>query len=174
MRARLHKVAECEPEDVEWHAKQIEKELDSFGRTNAWKSVRAQDKKTVTEFRNRLREAHVPGLKKLELTSLLEPFVEFVDSFEAINQREILLNHDREISAQCALQMETVITLMATQPEEAQLAFLEVLSTASALYGRSAELDSFIRKTRKAPPNADELSITSEIFTGLLANLSLY
>ena len=174
MRARLQKVAECEPEDVEWHAQQIEKELDSFGRTNAWKSVRAQDKKTVMEFRTRLREAHVPGLKKLDLTALLEPFVEFVDGFEAINQREILLNHDREVSAQCGVQMENVATLMSTEPEEALAAFLEVLSTASALYGRSAELDSFIRKTRKAPPGADEVSITAEIFTGLLANLSLY
>lgn len=174
MRARLQKVAESEPEDVEWNAQQLEKELDSFGRTPAWRAIRAQDKKQILEFRGQLKEINRPGVKKTDLAVLIEPFVEFVDSFESVNQREILLVHDREISAQIGVQLETVMSLASSSPDEALQAFQEALTAAVSLYGRSPELDSFIRKTRKAPPGADEVSVTAEIFTGLLANLSLY
>ncbi|MBK7860200.1 MAG: hypothetical protein IPJ65_16615 [Archangiaceae bacterium] len=174
MRARLSKVAECEPEDVEWNAQQLEKELDSFGRTPAWRAIRAQDKKQILEFRNHLREINRPGVKKTELAVLIEPFVEFVDSFEAVNQREILMVHDREVSAQIGVQLESVSTQASYDSSAAMGAFGEALSSAVALYGRSPELDSFIRKTRKAPPGPEEVSVTAEIFTQLLANLSLY
>jgi hypothetical protein len=113
-------------------------------------------------------------VKKTDLAVLIEPFVEFVDSFESVNQREILLVHDREISAQIGVQLEQVMSLASSSPDEALQAFQEALSAAVSLYGRSPELDSFIRKTRKSPPGADEVSVTAEIFTGLLANLSLY
>lgn len=174
MRVRLQKVAECEAEDVEWNAQQLEKELDSFGRTPAWRAIRAQDKKQIIEFRSKLKEINGPEIRKTDLAALIEPFVEFVDGFESVNQREILLVHDREISAQCGVQLETVLTAAGTQPREAMAAFSDALSSAVALYGRSPELDSFIRKTRKSPPGAAELGITAEIFTGLLASLSLY
>jgi hypothetical protein len=174
MRVRLQKVAECEAEDVEWNAQQLEKELDSFGRTTAWKAIRAQDKKQILEFRGRLKEINRPGVKKNELAALIEPFVEFVDGFEAVNQREILLVHDREVSAQIGVQLETVSTIASTDADAAINAFSEALGAAVTLYGRSPELDSFIRKTRKAPPGPEEIGVTAEIFTQLLANLSLY
>jgi hypothetical protein len=72
------------------------------------------------------------------------------------------------------VQLETVLTLAGTSPAEAMQAFVEALTMGVALYGRSSELDSFIRKTRRSPPAGLELSITAEIFIGLLANLSLY
>lgn len=174
MRARLQKVADAEPEDVEWNAQQLEKELDSFGRTPAWRAIRAQDKKQILEFRGRLKEINRPGVKKTELAALLEPFVEFVDGFASVNQREILLVHDREVSAQIGVQLETVMSLASTNPDESLARFQEALGAAVAMYGRSPELDSFIRKTRKSPPAAAEVGITAEIFTGLLANLQLY
>jgi hypothetical protein len=174
MRARLQKVAECEPEDVEWNAQQLEKELDSFGRTSAWRAIRAQDKKQILEFRTQLRGINTPEIRKNDLAMLLEPFVEFVDSFESVNQREILVVHDREVSALCGVQLENVVTLSGSNPREAMQAFTEALNQGMTLYGRSAELDTFIRKTRKAPPAPAELGITAEIFIGLLANLSLY
>jgi hypothetical protein len=174
MRARLTKVAECEPEDVEWNAQQLEKELDSFGRTPAWRAIRAQDKRSVLEFRTRLKEINHPGIRKDVLAALIEPFVEFVDTFDAVNQREILVVHDREVSAMCGVQLETVVSLAGSSPEEAQAAFNEAISGGTALYGRSAELDAFMRKTRKAPPAVEELGVTAEIFIGLLAGLSLY
>lgn len=174
MRARLQKVAECEPEDVEWNAQQLEKELDSFGRTAAWRAIRAQDKKQILEFRTHLREINRPGIRKGDLAALIEPFVEFVDTFDSVNQREILLVHDREVSAQCGVELEKVLSLSNDLPDEAMQAFNEALTLGASMYGRSAELDSFIRKTKKAPPAHEELQVTAEIFIGLLANLSLY
>ena len=54
--ARLEEVREAEPEDVQWNAQQLEKELDVFGRTPAYATLRAQDKRRVIEFRQQLGE----------------------------------------------------------------------------------------------------------------------
>lgn len=175
MRARLGKVADAEPEDVEWNAQQIEKELDSFGRTSAWRSIRAQDKRQILEFRQELKTINRPGIKKSQLQIVLEPFVEFVDTFDSINQRDILKVHDREVSAECGVQLEQAAALASSSPDQAMHAFNLALTAGVALYGRSADLDMFLRKTRKQPPvSADELGPTVEIFTAMLADLSLY
>jgi len=52
--ARLDKIREAEPEDTQWHAQQLEKELDLFGKTPAYRALRAQDKRAVVEFRAKL------------------------------------------------------------------------------------------------------------------------
>ena len=175
MRARLGKVADAEPEDVEWNAQQLEKELDSFGRTPAWRSIQAQDKKSVLEFRRNLRLINKPEIKKSELAVLLEPFVDFVDSFENVNDREILKVHDREVCAACGVQLEHALSIAGESPAQAMAAFKQALAAAVALYGRSADLDMFLRRTRKSPPaKSDELPPTIEIFTTMLADLSLY
>jgi hypothetical protein len=174
MRARLQRLSEAEPEDVEWNANQLEKELDSFGRTPAWKALRAQDKKQVLEFRQNLKLMQGPSLVKSELSLLLEPFVEFVDNFESINQREMLLLHDREISAACGVALERVQSELEFDPEGALRAFNEALNQGQALYGRSGDLDSFLRKLRKTPPELADLGPVTEHFRMLLANLTLY
>ena len=68
----------------------------------------------LLEFRQRLRETNLPGVKKAELATVLEPFVEFVDSFESVNDREILKVHDRQIFAEVGVLLETAISVMET------------------------------------------------------------
>jgi hypothetical protein len=48
---RATKVDEAQPEDVLWFAQQIEKDLDTFGKTPAYRALRAQDKRQIIEFR---------------------------------------------------------------------------------------------------------------------------
>ncbi len=60
MHSRIQKVSEAAAEDVEWNAQQLEKELNAFGRTAAWRAIRAQDKKVVLEFRQQLKEVVQP------------------------------------------------------------------------------------------------------------------
>ena len=43
---------------------------------------------------------------KIDLLQLLEPFVEFVDGFGGISQREILVQHDQEILASVGVALE--------------------------------------------------------------------
>lgn len=170
MRARIQKVGEAAPEDVEWNVQQIEKELNAFGRTAAWRALRAQDKRVVTEFRHRLRKLLTPGLTKLDLLTLLEPFVDFVDSFRDLNHREILVEHDQEVQAAVGVVLEGAMS--AKRYEEKLAAFNDALGAGQSLYGRSPEFDAFLRKLRKTSPTAESLPAEIEQFVGLLANLT--
>jgi hypothetical protein len=170
MRARIHKVSEALPEDVEWNAQQIEKELNAFGRTAAWRALRAQDKKAVLEFRTRLKEISRPDLGKLDLLSLLEPFVEFCDNFEAINRRELLVQHDQEVLATMGVTLERAIN--AASDADSHEAFVEALGQAQSVYGRNVDFDAFLRKLRKAPPTPETVRGEVEQFLVLMANLS--
>ena len=49
---------DAEPEDVQWNAQQLQNELDAFGRTAAYRALRAQDKRHIIEVRG---EVGPPG-----------------------------------------------------------------------------------------------------------------
>lgn len=170
MRARIHKVSEAEAEDVEWNAKQIEKELNAFGRTAAWRALRAQDKKVILEFRTRLTELTVPDLGKLDLLSALEPFVEFCDGFEAINQRDLLIHHDQEVLATMGVALERASN--SSSDVESHEAFVEALGLAQTMYGRNGDFDLYLRKLRKTPPTPETVRSEVEQFLVIMANVS--
>jgi len=172
MRARIHKVSEAPPEEVEANALQIEKELNAFGRTAAWRVIRAQDKKTILEFRGALRTMTAPGMSKMDLLMLLEPFVEFVDAFEQVNDREMLIQHDRDVMAQVGVVLERAMN--ALNHEEAVTAFTEAVAMGQMLYGRSSDFDTFLRKLRKSQHTPDTLKNEVEQFLILLAGMSVF
>jgi hypothetical protein len=149
--ARLKSVEEAELEDVQWHAQHIERDLDTFGRTAAYKVLRAQDKRVVIEFRREIgRIAARENAAKLELTMALRPFSAFVQSLRAVvNQRELLIAHDREVWASCGVKLERAEALAAKDAAAAAAAFEDAAKTAMALYGRDSALDAFLRKVRK-------------------------
>lgn len=170
MRSRIQKVSEAEPEDVEWNAQQIEKELNAFGRTAAWRALRAQDKKVILEFRTKLKELVKPEMGKMELLLVLEPFVEFCDSFESINRRELLVQHDQESFATVGVTLERAIN--AGSDQDAHEAFVEAVGLAQTMYGRNHDFDTFLRKLRKTPPTPQTVRGEVEQFLVLVANLS--
>lgn len=170
MRSRIHKVSEAGPEDVEWNARQIEKELNAFGRTAAWRALRAHDKKAILEFRTRLKEIAQPDLNKLDLLSLLEPFVEFCDNFDAINRRELLIQHDQEVLATMGVTLERAVN--AGTDSDAFEAFTEAVGVAQAMYGKNGDFDGFLRKLRKTPVTVETVRAEVEQFLVIMANLS--
>lgn len=171
MRARIHKVSEAMPEQVVANAQQTEKELNAFGRTAAWRALRAQDKKAILEFRQKLQQVIAqPGSTKIDVLEILEPFVEFVDGFSAVNNREILVDHDQEVQASVGVVLERAMNAMAY--EEKLAAFNEAVGMGQSLYGRSADFDSFLRKLRKTPLTEQTLPAEVEQFLVLLAGLS--
>ncbi len=172
MHSRITKVSEAAPEDVEWNAQHLEKELNAFGRTAAWRALRAQDKKTVLEFRHRLKEVVTPTMSKIDLLRIVEPFVEFVDTFISVNQREILTQHDQETQASIGVVLERAMN--SGNEHEALSAFQEALSYGQSLYGRNGDFDGFLRKLRKTPAMLDTVRPEIEQFLMLLANLSQY
>src|SRR5439155_3399800 len=98
--ARMEKIRDAEPEDVQWNAQQLEKELDIFGKTPAYRALRAQDKRQVIEFRSALGElAQKHSLPKKALIEQVEPFTAFVQGLQSVNKRDLLVEHDREVCA---------------------------------------------------------------------------
>lgn len=171
MRARIHKVSEAAPQDVVANALQTEKELNAFGRTAAWRALRAQDKKEILEFRQKLQALiEQPGVTKIDVLSILEPFVEFVDGFAAVNDREILIDHDQEVQASVGVVLERAMNAF-NYPEKLA-AFNEAVGMGQSLYGRSGEFDAFLRKLRKTPLTEQTLPGEVEQFLALLAGLS--
>ncbi len=173
MRVRIHKVSEAAPLEMLAQAQQMEKELNAYGRTAAWRALRAQDKKGILEFRFNLRQLINAGApSKIELLSLLEPFVEFVDGFGGISRREILVQHDQEILASVGVVLERGMNL--ERYEERLAAFKEALDAGQNLYGRSSDFDVFLRNQRKALPQPEALPEQLEQFLVQIAGLSQY
>jgi hypothetical protein len=172
MHTRIHKVSEAAAEDIEWNAQQIDKELNAFGRTAAWRALRAQDKRVILEFRNRIRLLATRGasLSKVDVLRELEPFVEFVDTFKSINQRELLAQHDQEILASVGVVLERAIN--SSGYEEQHAAFMEAVGFGQSLYGRNEEFDGFLRKLRKIAATPENLPGEVEQYLVLLATLA--
>ncbi len=175
--ARRAKVRDAEPEDVQWNAQQLQNELDAFGRTAAYRGLRAQDKRHIIEGRGKVgRLAAVAGPQKAELLQAVEEIDELVRSLSAVNQRQVLISNDREVWAACGVRLERAQGLQATDPSSAARLLAEAAAIAQSLYGREPNLDAFLRKARKAPLvglTGSELHSTLETFQGLLANLGL-
>lgn len=174
---RLSKVREAEPEDVQWNAQQLQTELDAFGRTAAYKHLRAQDKRHIIELRGRVGKLAIQDApRKQEVLSLVEELDSFVRSLSSVNQRQVLLAHDREVWAGCGVRLERALALKSADPTGAAKALAEAASSAQSLYGRDPRLDGFLRKARKlqlAQLSGAELDSTIATLQSLLAILDM-
>ncbi len=174
---RLDKVREAEPEDVQWNAQQLQGELDTFGKTAAYKALRAQDKRRLVEQRSVVgRLVTSPTPSRAELLMVCQELRDFVAGLGEVSQRAILQQHDRELMAGCGVRLEQAAQLMRSQPEAAAHAFVEAAAGAQALYGRVPELDLFLRRTRKLQAcslSLTELRTSVETLRQLLSGLPL-
>lgn len=175
--SRLARVREAEPEDVQWNAQQLQTELDAFGRTVAYRHLRAQDKRHIIELRVRVGKLAIQESSlKQDVVALVEELDTFVRSLSGVNQRQVLISHDREVWAGCGVRLERAMGLLDTEPVGAARAIAEAAASAQSLYGRDPRLDAFLRKARKtqlAQLSPADLRATLETLQTLLAGLSL-
>ncbi|MFL5354319.1 hypothetical protein [Archangium sp.] len=175
--ARMSKVREAEPEDVQWNAQQLQTELDAFGRTAAYKNLRAQDKRHIIEIRVRVGQLAIQDApQKSEVLSAVEELDTFVRSLSSVNQRQLLITHDREVWAACGVRLERAVGLWGSDPAGAAKALAEAAASAQSLYGRDPRLDGFLRKARKQPLaqlSGPDLRAAVETLQSLLAGLDL-
>jgi hypothetical protein len=174
---RLAKVRDATPEDVQGNAQQLQNELDAFGRTAAYRGLRAQDKRHIIELRGKVGPlAAMPSPSKDELLAVVEQLEALVRSLAAVNQRQVLITNDREVCAACAVRLERSMGLVDSDPASAARLLAEAAVYAQSLYGRETNLDAFLRKARKtqlATLTGPELRATLEQLQGLLARLEL-
>ena len=126
--------------------------MDAFGRTAAYRSLRAQDKRRIIEYRQQLRDlAAEPLPGKAEVIALCLQFLDFVKGLAVVNQRALLLEHDREVWARTGVKLEQVDTHLREDPAAAAaaVALAEAADVAGGLYGRNEPFDEFLRRARK-------------------------
>lgn len=178
MKVRLEKVRHAEREDVQWNAQQLEKEMEFFSKTHAYKALWSRDKKVILEFRRSMTEiARRANLSHAELLSVAEPFGAFVETLERINNRQILKSNDREVWAAVGVKLEQTEPVIGRNPEQAKKLFQDAVAASMPLYGRDPQLDAFLRKAKKAPVSAlpdAELRMTFDAFRELLAGISVF
>ncbi len=175
--ARHNKVREAEPEDVQWNAQQLQTEMDAFGRTAAYRNLRAQDKRHIVEMRAEVgRLAILPNPAREDLIKVVSELDAFVRGLSAVNQRQVLIIHDREVWASCGVKLERASSLVDSDAPVSARLLAEAAASAQSLYGRASDLDAFLRKVRKQPLaqlTGPELDATISVFQGLLAQLDV-
>lgn len=175
--ARFGKVRDAKPEEVLWNAQQLQTELDAFGRTAAYRNLRAQDKRKIVEARAEVGAlATQTAPDQRELLTVAEALDALVRSLSAVNQRQLLILHDREVWAACGVRLERALMQSKKDPVASAKALAEAAVSAQALYGRDATMDAFLRKARKlklATLTGPELLSTIESFQAQLAQLDV-
>ena len=175
--ARASKLRQASAEDVQWHAQHLEQEMDAFGRTAPYRSLRAQDKRRLIEYRHEVREmAAQPLPAKADVMEVCQRVLELVKSLAVVSQRALLRRHDHEVWARSGVKLEQAEALLAIDRRAAAVALAEASELAAGLYGRSEPLDDFLRRSRKqslALVPAENVGPVCEEFRALLAGLPL-
>ncbi|RPH73171.1 MAG: hypothetical protein EHM78_00445 [Myxococcaceae bacterium] len=175
LEARAAKLRQASSEDVQWHAQHLEQEMDAFGRTAPYRSLRAQDKRRLIEYRHAVREmATQPLPAKADVMEACQRVLELVTGLAVVNQRALLVRHDHEVWARSGVRLEQAEALLAIDRRAAAVALAEAAEVAAGLYGRSDALDEFLRRARKrslALVPAEEVGPVVEEFRALLASL---
>ena len=151
------------------------RDVHGFSRTRALHALRTPDKRIFLEARAQM---HQLGREKpprpREIKQAVENLARFLESLSVINRRENLRLHDREQLAAAGRALESARQRLA-HPARARIALIESARAASALYGRDAQLDAYLRAHRHFPVDwlADaELPGEIERLTSLLAAVS--
>lgn len=172
---RLERVRDADATDIAANANQLQNELDAFGRTAAYRALRAQDKRHIVEFRSRVGElASEPTLSRGRLLLCVQELHEFVVELQGVNQRPILQEHDHEVMAHASVKLEQAAQLLSFDPATGAQALADALASSQSLYGRHPELDTFLRRHRKVDvttlPQAEAQAGCDELLA-LLAGL---
>jgi hypothetical protein len=151
------------------------RDVQAFSRTRALQGLRTHDKHIFLDTRAQLHQLtrqKPPDVRSIR--QAIENLARFLDSLSVISRRENLRVHDREQLAAAGRALESARERIA-QPPRARIALLEALRAATALYGRDAQLDAYLRAQRHFPLDwlADpELPTEIERLGSLLAAVS--
>lgn len=139
--------------------------LTRFSGLPVYRSLRAEDKKAVIDFRGELYQMRYNrgpdgNVSMSRLRQVVEGFSKFLESMQAINHREVLVLHDRN-ALQTALARAQEITNTAASDEGAARQGLDALvASLRDVTGRNPDLDAWLRQYRQRdghPPVGQDL-----------------
>ena len=151
------------------------KDVHAFSRTRALPQLRTSDKRIFLETRATLyalvKAAAPPAL---EIRQAVENLARFLDSMSVVSRRENLRLHDRAQLARAGRHLEAAQVNLGT-PEIARRELTDAVKAASALYGRDAQLDAYLRAQRHFPVdwlNESELALEVARMAALLGGVT--
>src|SRR3989449_2578809 len=152
------------------------KDVHAFSRTRALPQLRTSDKRIFLETRATLyRLAKVQPPPTLEIRQAVENLARFLDSMSVVSRRENLRLHDRAQLARAGRHLEAAQFNLG-MPEVARRELADAVKAASALYGRDAQLDAYLRGQRHFPADwlheqelALEMARLGEVLAGVAA-----
>ncbi len=151
------------------------RDLHGFSRTRALQALRTPDKRLFIDARAQMHQlAREKPPRPRQIQESVENMARFLESLSVISRRENLRLHDREQLAASGRALETA-RQRSVLPPRARIALIEAVRAASALYGRDAQLDAYLRAQRHFPADwlADpEIPGEVERLASLLAAVS--
>ena len=115
--------------------------LSRFSGRPEYRTLRAEDKKAVIDFRRALHDLRhrKEGVPMAGLRLAVEGFSKFLESMQAINHREVLVIHDRQRLQEASDQLDTAIDL---DDEMRAVQILEdAINSLAVVAGRNPDLD---------------------------------
>jgi phage gp36-like protein len=152
------------------------RDVHSFSRTRALPALRTSDKRIFLESRATLyRLAKVAPPATREIRQAVENLARFLESMSVVSRRENLRLHDRALLARAGRHLEAAQFNLG-MPEVARRELADAVKAASALYGRDAQLDAYLRGQRHFPADwlheqelALEMARLGEVLAGVAA-----
>ncbi len=134
--------------------------LARFSARPEYRTLRAEDKKAVIEFRATLDalRRHTEGLPMMPLRHAVEGFSKFLEAMSAINHREVLVIHDRQRLMELIERIEKTEARAADDtglPKDLSDDFVGLVSDLESVYGRNPELDEVRRDYLWDAPEAN-------------------
>ncbi len=132
--------------------------LTRFAARSEYRTLRAEDKKAVIDFRASLFALrHQKQIAMAPLAHAVEGFSKFLEAMSAINHREVLVLHDRQRLAMCGERLRTVRMRAFDDREGASIALNAVVLELGAVAGRNPELDDARRDFNPATIGGDAI-----------------
>jgi len=131
--------------------------LSRFAARPEYRTLRAEDKKAVIDFRRSLHQLrhNKNGVPVVHLRQSVEGFSKFLDAMHSINHREVLVLHDRQRLGEAADKLAEALLQTRTDPASARGQLQGIVRLLSSVIGRHPELDQALRTFGAGALNPD-------------------
>lgn len=137
--------------------------LHEFVSSELCRAVRAADRWELTQFDQRLEAEDLAFAKQTA-----EGLVKYLESLTVVNQREVLVEHDRRVVSELRDALSVGKELAGLSARTAHEILLKASKDAQNLMGRSAGLDAVLKRLDDAPPadNDELIASLEEVLAG--------
>jgi hypothetical protein len=117
--------------------------LNRFSVLRSYRTLRAEDKKAVIDFRSTLYNLrhNKDGVAMTPLKLAVEGFSKFLEAMSAINHREVLILHDRQRLSASLDRLRSAKDGAVEDPEGAVIALAAMVTELAAVLGRNPDID---------------------------------